>query len=51
MLTGRNRETLNGVRFTEIPWQSASSLWGSESDQPAELEITKCGELVFCRVR
>ena len=43
MLTGRNRETLNGVRFTEIPRQSTSSLWGEESDQPAELEITEYG--------
>ncbi|MBQ29915.1 MAG: hypothetical protein CL434_08940 [Acidimicrobiaceae bacterium] len=43
MLTGRNRGTLNGVRFTEIPWRSTSSLWGSESDQPAELEITEYG--------
>ena len=43
MSTGSNRETLNGVRFTEIPWQSTSSLWGEESGQPVELEITEYG--------
>ncbi len=37
------REFLQGIRFADIPWQSTSSLWGDESDQPAELDITEYG--------
>ena len=32
------REFIGGIKFTDIPWQSTSSLWGDESDQPADLD-------------
>ena len=38
-----SREFASGVKFTDIPSQSTSSLWGDESDQPAELDITEYG--------
>jgi len=37
------REFVGGTRFSDIPWQSTSSLWGSESNQPADLDITEYG--------
>ena len=37
------RGAVSGVRFSDIPWQSTSSLWGAESAQPAELDITEYG--------
>ena len=37
------REVVNGVAFADIPWQSTSSLWGNESEQPADLNITEYG--------
>lgn len=37
------REFVGGIKFTDIPWRSTSSLWGDESDQPADLNITEYG--------
>ena len=37
------RGAVSGVRFSDIPWQSTSSLWGAESAKPAELDITEYG--------
>jgi hypothetical protein len=38
-----SRGPIEGVAFSDFPWQSTSVLWGPESDNPAELEIEGYG--------
>ena len=37
------REAVDGVAFSDLPWQSTAALWGSGADQPADLQIKGYG--------
>ncbi|MGF1597130.1 MAG: hypothetical protein ACFCVK_09375 [Acidimicrobiales bacterium] len=38
-----SREPVDGVAFSHVPWQSTATLWGPQSDKPADLDIEGYG--------